>query len=140
MQNSQETALMLEWSTLQNQFDAFEKYSLLIKLFAVAVTVVFLFDIKHPEIVVVINSLLWVQDAIWKTFQSRFSIRLLAIEAQMSESPVHGSIRFNTSWEASRSGISALLGEYLRHLVKPTVVFPHVVLLAVACYLVFSSI
>lgn len=136
MLESQKGPLLTEWVTLQNQCDAFEKLSLGIKLLAVLLASLFSIKVSHPEIILVLNSILWVQDAVWKTFQSRFSERLLAIESCLSSSESHGSIQFNTAWEAKPRGIVFLVSEYLRHLAKPTVVFPHLVLILLGAYIV----
>lgn len=136
MQDKQKGPLLTEWVTLQNQYDAFEKLSLAIKLLAVLLACLFSIALIHPEVIVVLNSILWVQDAIWKTLQSRFSERLLDIESCLSSSESDGSIQFNTAWEAKPRGIVLLVSEYLRHLVKPTVVFPHLVLVLLGAYVV----
>lgn len=136
MHQNLENPLLIEWVTLQNQFDAFEKLSLAIKLTAVAVATLFAFELKHPEIIVVLNSICWVQDAIWKTFQARFAERLLAIESELSSASSDGNIQFNTAWEAKPRGLLSLISEYLRQLAKPTVVFPHIVLLCLGMYVV----
>ena len=137
MPNYQDTPLLLEWTTLQNQFDAFEKLSLLIKLFAIGITSLLMFAVKHPEIILLVNTILWIQDAVWKTFQSRFYERLLVIEAAMKNNSQPDYISFNTSWADSRGGPLGLAFEYVRHLLKPTVIFPHICLLAIAAYLIF---
>jgi len=136
LQDKQKGPLLTEWVTLQNQYDAFEKLSLAIKLLAVLLACLFSIALIHPEVIVVLNSILWVQDAIWKTLQSRFSERLLDIESCLSSSESDGSIQFNTAWEAKPRGIVLLVSEYLRHLVKPTVVFPHLVLVLLGAYVV----
>jgi hypothetical protein len=137
--NAKNEQLIVEWSTLQNQFDAFEKLSLVIKLVAILVTCLFALDIKHPEILLMVNAILWGQDAIWKTFQSRFADRLLKIESELNSESSDAAIQFNTAWEDKHRSTFSLLSEYLTHLVKPTVVYPHFVLLSLACYIVFSS-
>ncbi|AEP28687.1 hypothetical protein [Brumicola nitratireducens] len=136
MLESQKSPLLTEWVTLQNQCDAFEKLSLGIKLLAVLLASLFSITLIHPEIILVLNSILWVQDAVWKTFQSRFSERLLQIESSLSSSQSDSSIQFNTAWEAKPRGIVFLVSEYLRHLAKPTVVFPHLVLILLGAYVV----
>ena len=136
MQENQKGPLLTEWVTLQNQCDAFEKLSLGIKLLAVLLASLFSFTLSHPEIILILHSILWVQDAVWKTFQSRFSERLLEIERCLSSPDRDNSIQFNTYWEAKPRGMVFLVSEYLRHLVKPTVVFPHLVLLLLGAYVV----
>jgi hypothetical protein len=122
--------------TLQNQFDAVEKLSLVIKLVAVLVATLFAFELNNPEIILVLTSICWVQDAIWKTFQSRFADRLLAIESEVSNVSSDANISFNTIWEAKPRGLVSLVLEYLRHLAKPSVAFPHFVLLGLGVYVV----
>jgi hypothetical protein len=136
LQENQKGPLLTEWVTLQNQCDAFEKLSLAIKLLAVLLACLFSIALTHPEVIVVLNSILWIQDAIWKTFQSRFSERLLDIESCLSSPESDNSIQFNTAWEAKPRGIVYLVSEYLRHLAKPTVVFPHLVLVLLGAYVV----
>ncbi|MFT4731023.1 MAG: hypothetical protein ACI89W_000026 [Gammaproteobacteria bacterium] len=136
LQQNLENPLLIEWMTLQNQFDAFETISLAIKLVAVLVAALFVFELRHPEVIVVLNSICWVQDAIWKTFQSRFADRLLVIEYELTNASSASNIQFNTAWEAKPRGLILLMSEYLRHLVKPTVVFPHFVLLCLGMYMV----
>jgi hypothetical protein len=94
----------------------------------------FAFELKNPEIILVLTSICWVQDAIWKTFQSRFADRLLAIESEVSNASSDANIPFNTVWEAKPRGLMSLVSEYLRHLAKPTVVLPHFVLLGLGVY------
>nr|WP_297350009.1 hypothetical protein [uncultured Glaciecola sp.] len=137
MQQNLQNPLLIEWVTLQNQFDAFEKLSLAIKLVAVVMATLFAFELKHLDVIVVLNSICWIQDAIWKTFQSRFADRLLLIESELSTTSSDGNIQFNTAWEAKPRGLISLISEYLRHLAKPTVVFPHFVLLCLGMYVVF---
>lgn len=136
MLESQKSPLLTEWMTLQNQCDAFEKLSLGIKLLAVLLASLFSITLTRPEIILVLNSILWVQDAVWKTFQSRFSERLLQIESSLSSSGSDSSIQFNTAWAAKPRGRVFLVSEYLRHLAKPTVVFPHLVLILLGAYIV----
>ena len=136
MSNEQENPLLLEWATLQKQFDDFEKLSLLIKLTAIVLTSMLVFDVSHPHIVPFLLSICWLQDAIWKTVQSRFSERLLVIENELAKPQLNATIQFNTAWESKPRSVFSLLSEYLRHLIKPTVIFPHAALLCVALYFV----
>ena len=73
-----------EWSLLQNQFDSYEKFSLLIKLFSVGVFIIASLSEQLNFIILILLFILWLQDAIWKTFQSRIENRLLQIEGYLS--------------------------------------------------------
>ncbi len=138
LQQSQSSPLIIEWATLQNQYDAFEKLSLTIKLCAIFVSAALMFDIKYPGLVLFFNVIFWVQDAIWKTFQSRFAERLVDIERELITKHT-GNIAFNIAWEERPRSIVRLLSEYLRHLAKPTIVFPHAILLCLSCYIVLIA-
>ena len=130
-----------EWCLLQNQFDSYEKHSLYIKLlnillFFVALTL----DVISISIVPVFL-LLWLQDGIWKTFQSRIETRLLQVEKYIANSSEESVFQFNSEYDkTSLTGVS-LLGEYARQSIRPTVAFPHVVivLLSLAQWGIYAS-
>jgi len=137
LKSYQERPLLVEWVTLQNQFDAFEKCSLAIKLVAILVTALLIFKVENPFIIVLLNGVFWTQDAIWKTVQSRFADRLLIIEGELLNSASNDHIQFNTAWAAKPRGFTVLVMEYFGHSVKPTVAFPHCVLVCVGVYMSF---
>ncbi|MEP1383716.1 MAG: hypothetical protein ABJK64_07955, partial [Paraglaciecola sp.] len=83
--NNNLLALQQEWTTLQNQFDSYEKYSLLIKLFNVLVTCTLLFAFNAGCWAVLICAVLCLQDGIWKTFQSRMAERIETVESAISK-------------------------------------------------------
>jgi hypothetical protein len=138
MNELQTNPLIIEWTTLQNQYDAYEKLSLVIKLCAIFVTIALIFDIKHPALVLFFNVIFWIQDAVWKTFQSRFAERLINIEHSLLLNQL-STIAFNTEWEKKPRSIIKLLSEYLRHIVKPTIIFPHAILFLVSFYAVIIA-
>ena len=74
-----------EWMLLQNQYDSYEKYSLMIKLVAMVVFYFAHISEKIGWIVLILLAIFWLQDAIWKTFQSRIELRLLAVEEALSD-------------------------------------------------------
>ena len=76
----QEKEYRTEWSLLQNQFDSYEKHSLYIKLLSILVLTTSIILIGTHVFVILILLVLWLQDGIWKTFQSRIEERLLLIE------------------------------------------------------------
>jgi hypothetical protein len=39
-------------------------------------------------------------------------------------------MQFNSAWEESRPGAIGLIAEYLKNAIRPTVAFPHVMLIA----------
>ena len=118
-----------EWALLQNQFDSYEKYSLLIKLINVGLlTTAYLLN-SLSVFIMLLLLVLWGQDAIWKTFQSRIETRLLTIEQSIISGANEGGYQFNSQYQKnSLTGLS-LIAEYFRQAIRPTVAFPHVVLL-----------
>lgn len=129
----QKASLADEWSLLQNQCDSYEKHSLLIKLVAIAwFGAALLYDLSgiYP---ILLLATIWLQDAIWKTFQSRIERRLLQLEAALVDGEGSGqsigvAYRFNSEFIMTRRQGSALVGEYLRQALRPTVAYPHAVL------------
>ncbi|MEP6969097.1 MAG: hypothetical protein ABJA49_01565, partial [Betaproteobacteria bacterium] len=77
---------------------------------------------------------LWLQDAIFKTFQARLVARLLDLERHLAQGNATSGQAFqlHTIWQAGRKNLAGLLGEYLRSAMRPTVAFPYLVLLLVA--------
>ena len=98
-----------EWCLLQNQFDSYEKHSLYIKLLNVLLFFVALtLDVISISIVPVFL-LLWLQDGIWKTFQSRIEKRLLQVEKYIANSSDESVFQFNSEYDkTSLTGVSLL--------------------------------
>lgn len=128
-----------EWVLLQNQFDSYEKYSLMIKLANISILAIAYFTNKFGLFVVFLLLVLWMQDAIWKTFQSRIEARLLQLESGILNGAAEKAYQFNSQFEKQRPGTSALVGEYLRQAIRPTIAFPHLVLVVMLGFeLLFS--
>ena len=132
-----ESDLAREWSVLQNQYDSYEKCSLIIKLFSVAVLALSYF-LNHVGILtVLLLMILWLQDAIWKTFQSRINVRLMEVERGLAENSSQGdagvrAFQYNSDYALNRPGLFGLIREYLKHAVRPTVAYPHILLVGAA--------
>lgn len=134
--------LAAEWSVLQNQFDSYEKHSLLIKLFSIGVLSTAYFTNHLSAFVLFLLLILWLQDAIWKTFQARIDARLLQLEDYLSsehalENRDGISFQFNSLYAQNRPSNVGLLKEYLRQSLRPTVAFPHIVLVAILGFYLF---
>ncbi|WP_020408706.1 hypothetical protein [Hahella ganghwensis] len=117
-----------EWMLLQNQFDSYEKYSLIIKLAGVAVFAGAYFAGKTSVLMTILLLVIWLQDAIWKTFQARIENRLLQLEAGLKTESDEKAYQFNREYLKNRPGTLGLVKEYLSQSVRPTIAFPHVVL------------
>lgn len=137
MPNEQLSTLKSEWITLQNQFDSYEKCSLAIKLFSILIFCLLVFALHAGFYSVLVVAILWLQDGIWKTFQSRIGQRLEVIEQAIQndsdltkeQEPLIG-MQFNTAWDQTRLEVVGLVWEYLRQSLKPTVAYPYVMLIA----------
>lgn len=121
-----------EWCVLQNQYDSYEKHSLYIKLISVVVLLSSTLSQVSDWAIVLLLLVLWLQDSIWKTFQSRIEPRLLSIEHSIAEKRDEPAFQFNRDYQNTRGGSLGLIVEYLRQSVRPTVAFPHVILIAIA--------
>lgn len=130
--NKENNGAELEWVTLQNQQDSYEKYSLLIKLANFALISTLLFSDYNSQLLPLLSAALWLQDAIWKTFQNRISDRLFDIEKSIQTHETEQSMQFNTRWLETRPSTTGLVVEYAKQAIKPTMIFPHGFLLILA--------
>jgi hypothetical protein len=139
------SALTLEWQVLQNQFDSYEKCSLFIKLFNVGILTLALGNEALGVSVVVIIFVIWLQDAIWKTYQSRIDGRLQLVEQGLamdgeafstneSEPTTVIACQYNRAFAEQRPSLIGLIREYGCQACRPTVAFPHAVLVVLAVF------
>ena len=136
MSNAELTAIQQEWVVLQTQYDAYEKHALYIKLASILICSLLLFHTGLDVLVPFLVLVLWVSEAIWKTFQSRIESRLLTVEKAIQEQQGYKAMQYNSAWQEVRPSLFGLIKEYAAHLCKPTVAFPHVVLVLVTGWLV----
>jgi len=120
-----------EWCLLQNQFESYEKHSLYIKLSSILMLFLSeIFSVSMTSIFLILL-VLWLQDAIWKTFQSRIEPRLLKIEKNIREKTEGSEFQFNREYQLVKtSGLSKIL-EYSKQAIRPTLAFPHIVLMII---------
>jgi hypothetical protein len=136
MSNEQLPILQSEWITLQNQFDSYEKCSLAIKLFSILICCILVFALDAGLWSLLVVAILWLQDAIWKTFQNRIGQRLEIVEQAIQDNPhhvpehlLHMGMQYNLAWNQSRPRAIGLISEYIKQSLKPTVAYPYVVLI-----------
>ena len=150
-------ALSQEWTTLQTQHEQYEVGGLIIKLASVALTVAGFALHLNLKLMLALVALLWLQEGIYRTFQSRLGRRILRVEqlikrgAHESDSmapaqttpmqqqdaasgPAQGlthpvAFQLHSEWVAGRPGVVGLIAEYARSACRPTVAFPHAVLM-----------
>jgi len=132
--------LSQEWITLQNNCEQYEKGGLFIKLVSVVLTFAGLVLNLNAVLLAAMVALLWVQEGIFRTFQSRLGQRILQVEglirqggAEPSQPPSGGvapglAFQLHSEWQASRKTGLGLLGEYATSACRPTVAFPYAVL------------
>ena len=108
--------------------------SLLIKLFAVAVLAAAAFVDHRSPIPLALLLVLWLQDAIWKTFQSRIEVRLLQLETHLASGEANDgdAFQYNRLFADNRPGVTGLVQDYLQQAARPTVAFPHLLLVCIA--------
>ncbi|OWW20151.1 hypothetical protein [Noviherbaspirillum denitrificans] len=129
MSAAEMSPLAHEWTTLQNNYEQYEKHSLLIKLASIALFVLSLSSLD-AKFAVAVTLILWIQEGILRTYQSRLGDRLLRIEQLLKQaSPqLAYACQLHTEWQAMRPGFGGLLVEYAKSMMRPTVAFPYVVL------------
>ncbi len=122
-----------EWITIQNHYEQYEKNTLLIKLSAIALYFGSQVLTINAAITAVIIIILWVQESIFRTYQSRLGERIIRIESFLRQNgQLHASAcQLHSEWLAGRKGLTGLLLEYAANAARPTVAFPYVVLLLV---------
>ena len=124
--------LATEWALLQNHFDSYEKCSLAIKLISIIVVALASMFNGINGVVVTLLLVLWLQDAIWKTFQGRAEVRLLQLEHLLEDTNNDSqAYQFNRQYLANRPSTLGLIVEYLLQATRPTMAFPYVVLLLI---------
>jgi len=129
-----------EWAILQQQFDSYEKYSLLIKLINIGLLSAAYFSNAMGLMIMFLLLVVWGQDAIWKTFQSRIENRLLIIEQFIVKGADEEGYQYNSQYQKNSFSGFALIVEYARQAIRPTVAFPHAVLLFIMFVDFFYSI
>lgn len=120
-------ALQAEWLALQANHEQYERAALGVKLLAVALCAL-AFGARWLWVLMLV---LWLQEAIFKTFQARLGARLLRVEALLLKSGDAApgqAMQLHSEWLASRPRGAALLREYALSALRPTVAFPYPVL------------
>lgn len=124
-------ALHQEWLALQGQHERYEGLALGVKLVAFVAVVV----VPDNLLAVALLALLWLQEAVLKTFQARLGDRLLAVEAALRSGEATGAMQLHSDWQAGRPRGAGLLLQYLRSALRPTVALPYPLLMLLAAWL-----
>jgi Mn2+/Fe2+ NRAMP family transporter len=126
-----------EWTTLQNQHEAYEGRGLVIKLLAVVLVASGVVLSLSAPVVAMAVLILWAQEAIMKTWQARLGARLLVVEAVLGghATGTMQPFQLHTQWQGQRAGTVTLLLEYAKSALRPTVAFPYALLVVLSIYL-----
>lgn len=122
------TALQQEWLALQAQHERYEALALGVKLAAVAVVAL----VPDPRLALPFLAVLWLQEGVLKTFQGRLADRLLAIEPALKSGEAAAPMQLHTDWAAHRPHGTALVAQYLKSALRPTVALPYPLLMVLA--------
>ncbi len=129
--------LLKQWQTLHICHESYEQYALIIKLFAIAGTLLVI-PLSIPLFLsLFFLSIVWLQEAIWKTYQGRIADSILAIEDKMTRSNSEDSDQSDQpyllykQWQLNRSSNKQLIKEYLGNSIKPTVIYPYLPLILI---------
>jgi hypothetical protein len=118
-----------EWLALQAQHERYEVLALAVKLVAIAAAAL----VPDPGLAIALLALLWLQDAVLKTFQARLGERLLVVEAGVKGGVMAGGdavpMQLHSHWLATRPRGAMLLVQYLKSALRPTVALPYPLLM-----------
>ncbi len=118
-----------EWIEIHRSIEKYEQVSMLIKLFSVALCLVCIVFSVNLLPSLLFMALLWLQEAIWKTFQSRLEQHILVLEESRADN--NATFTLYSSWKQNRPGLAGLLKAYFFSALKPTVAYPYVVLMII---------
>lgn len=130
-------SLSTEWQTLHSDYEKYEQFSLLIKLFSVGLCLLCIALSIDNYLSLMLILTLWFQEGIWKTYQARSGERILAIEAALKNLQKDGvattitPFSFYSTWEMQKPGAAGLVIEYISNALRPTVMYPYVALVAI---------
>jgi hypothetical protein len=125
--------LSQQWLSLHNDHEQYERYALLIKLFAIVITLTSFVFSMPPLITTVLLVITWLLEGVWKTFQARTASAIITIEKKLKEDEVikqsNKPITYYsmyTQWQINQRDLFTLVIEYLTSSLKPTVLFPYI--------------
>jgi len=139
LNDSSHQLLAKEWEILHKDHEKYDRYSLLIKLVTVLVCLLSIGLAAPLWLALIFIMVLWLQEGIWRTVQSRTSERLLSIEAMLKEPDNQSAMQFYSNWEANRPGTVGLIKEYLFNAIRPTVAYPYIILVGINLIVAVSN-
>ena len=127
--------LSIEWQTLHGDYEKYEQFSLLIKLFSAGICLLCVALSISYYLSLMFILILSLQEGIWKTYQARTGERLLALETALNDTQENTTpttpFSFYSAWEEEKPGAVGLVIEYISNALRPTVIYPYVVLIII---------
>ena len=107
MPAADQDAFHQEWITLQNNHEQHEKNCLSVKLVAVVLFGVALAWGFNDSLIGALLGILWFQEGMLRTFQSRLGARILRIEQALRPgmAPAAMAFQLHSEWLAERQGV-----------------------------------
>lgn len=133
MTNSSTPPMILqqEWELLHEDHERYDRNALYIKLAAIiccALSLAYQLSFLLGTLFVLT---LWLQEGIWRTFQSRIADRLMLVEQGIKSREDVSAFQLYSSWEQERPSTMGLIKSYISNSVRPTVAFPYIILLCI---------
>jgi len=114
-----------EWLALQALHERYEGLALGVKLAAFAAVVL----VPDKALALAMLALLWLQEAVLKTFQGRLGDRLLVVEVALKSGEGAVAMQLQGEWLANRPRGAGLIAQYLKSALRPTVALPYPLLM-----------
>jgi len=126
-----------EWAIIHNNIESYQRLSLTIKLFSILIFSLSLFFSIDTLTTNLLLLILWLEDAIWTTFQKRLETRIFFIEEKIKNkaNDYTSAFQLYSEWQNNRAGSLHLIKEYLFNAVKPTVAYPYCILVLALYFL-----
>ena len=137
MTSVSKSLLLKQWQTLHICHENYEQYALIIKLLAIACTALAISLSLSLLLSLFLLSIVWLQEAIWKTYQGRIADAIIVVEDKMTcidaediDKPGQPYLLYK-QWQLNRNTSKQLIKEYLGNSIKPTVIYPYLPLVLI---------
>ncbi|MDN4503319.1 hypothetical protein QX776_12985 [Alteromonadaceae bacterium BrNp21-10] len=127
--------LQQEWLALQQQSEDIEGRCLWLKVINVVICAWCLMYTFGAGIALV--AIVYVLEAMYKTMQSRLLDRIVTIETALAENNPIDAFQLHRQWMQHRPGMLGLVCEYAKQCLRPTVAFPHLLLVILLLFVTF---
>ncbi|PID42505.1 MAG: hypothetical protein CSA52_01265 [Gammaproteobacteria bacterium] len=120
-----------EWAALHASIENCEKLALIFKVAAFILVIVYLLTPMSTLWLFCLLLVLWLQEGIWRTGQSRLENRIQQIEQALSQaSDQTPAYHLYSGWQDNRGDTFELVLEYIANAIRPTVAYPYTAVIA----------